>query len=111
MKRWIWVAGLLLCSAAGVSAQSTGAGNASRKKAAVSATGNRASLHKTPEKRVERYKKVSEKVVAQPEPLQEDKIYDWKDGQSATPTGHEAAPVNGQGYRAPRKDSLRRERR
>ncbi|RYZ20260.1 MAG: hypothetical protein EOO16_17275 [Chitinophagaceae bacterium] len=111
MKRLIWIAGILLCSAAGVDAQSSGAGSGSRNTAAVSATGNRGALHTTKKKKVVRNKKGQKKVVTQTVPLQEEKIYHWKNGQRATPTGNEATSVNGQGYTTRPKDSLRRDRR
>ena len=38
-------------------------------------------------------------------PLNNRKNYNWKDGQSATPTGHEATPSNGTQYSAIRKDT------
>ncbi len=34
------------------------------------------------------------------------KIYHWKDGQRATPTGHNATPSNGSQYSALKKDTL-----
>ena len=33
------------------------------------------------------------------------KIYQWKDGQRATPTGHNATPSNGSQYSALKKDT------
>jgi hypothetical protein len=113
MKRLIWVAGLLLCSVAGLHAQSSGgAGNGSRNTAAVSASGSGSgALHTRKERKVVRNKKGQKRVVTRTVPLQEEKNYKWKNGQTATPTGNDAAPVNGQGYTAPRKDSLYRKER
>jgi hypothetical protein len=108
MKRVIWIAGLLLCSAFGVQAQSSGgAGNGSRNTAAVSASGAGGALHTRKERKVVRNKKGQKKVVTRTVPLREEKNYRWKNGQTATPTGNEATPVNGQGYTAPKKDSLK----
>jgi hypothetical protein len=109
MKRLIWVAGILLCSAAGVQAQSSGgAGNGSRNTAAVSGTGSGSALHTRKEKKVVRNKKGQKRTVTRTVPLKEEKNYRWKNGQTATPTGNDATPVNGQGYTAPKKDSLYR---
>jgi hypothetical protein len=48
--------------------------------------------------------KKSQKAAATTDSLNERKMYEWKDGQRATPTGHEATGTNG-GYAAIGNDS------
>ncbi|GAA4322580.1 hypothetical protein GCM10023184_08980 [Flaviaesturariibacter amylovorans] len=112
----ILIAGVLLCLGAPAMAQSSGGGNGgSRDAASVSASGgNRGALHHKQVRKVKKTKSGKKKVAVQKVPLEEDKMYPWKNGQRATPTGNEATGTNGQGFSAPRKDSVlhpRRERR
>ena len=112
MKKMLWIAALLLGSAGAVEAQSSGAGTGSRTTGAVSSTGSSRPLHTAKQRVSVRDKKGRKKTLTRSVPLQEGKIYHWKDGQRATPTGHEATGVNESGAVArPRKDSLRAPRR
>ncbi|RYY89945.1 MAG: hypothetical protein EOO15_04525 [Chitinophagaceae bacterium] len=106
MKKIFWLAALLL-SSAWAGAQSSGAGTGSRNTASVSASGNSDRPMHTAKKRVTiKDKKGRKKTITRTVPLREDKEYKWKDGQSATPTGHEATGINESGaVAAPRKDS------
>jgi hypothetical protein len=49
-------------------------------------------------------KKPGKAKKAPSETLNNRKDYNWKDGQKATPTGHEAAPTNGS-YQSLKKDT------
>ena len=48
--------------------------------------------------------KTAQAAGAQPDSLNDRKMYNWKDGQRATPTGHEATGT-GSGFSAINKDS------
>ncbi|GAB4091595.1 hypothetical protein [Flaviaesturariibacter terrae] len=107
MKKLFWIAALLLGTTAAADAQSSGAGTGSRTTGAVSSSGSSRPLHSAKKRVTVRGKKGQKRVVTRTVPLQEDKTYHWKDGQRATPTGHEAVGVNEGGAVAkPRKDSL-----
>jgi len=54
----------------------------------------------------EQFKKTSAKTKKQTKPtVSNRKEYQWKDGQTATPTGHEATSSNGSAYTALPKDT------
>ncbi|RYY65054.1 MAG: hypothetical protein EOO12_08015 [Chitinophagaceae bacterium] len=110
MKKMFWITALLLGSAGVVEAQSSG--NVSRTTAAVSASGSARPLHTAKQRVTVRDKKGRKKMVTRTVPLREEREYKWKNGQAATPTGHEATGINENGAVAkPRKDSLRSPRR
>ena len=68
-------------------------------------TNNGTTVHKTT---VHNSKKKSKKAkTVTKKPLNQRKEYQWKNGQEATPTGHEATGVNG-GYSAIKKDTTRK---
>jgi len=92
MKK-IVIAVFLLFSVGMASAQSTG-GSGSK-----STTTSKATSKHPAKKKTAKTKKTAKK------PLNQRKEYQWKNGQEATPTGHEATGVNG-GYSAIRKDSV-----
>ncbi len=90
MKRLIIMTGLFLILANLASAQTTGSN--SSKNPQVSAETSKAKKAK---------KKGAKKKTQN---LNQRRMYEWKDGQEATPTGHEATGT-GNGYSAIRKDT------
>jgi hypothetical protein len=50
-------------------------------------------------------KKIKKSTIKKKAPLNNRKEYEWKNGQQATPTGHEATGING-GYSAIKKDTI-----
>ena len=76
-----------------VSAQST-----KNSKAANKGTATHTTVHRS------KKNSKSKKTVAR-KPLNQRKEYEWKNGQEATPTGHEATGING-GYSAIKKDAI-----
>lgn len=90
MKRIILLAGAIIGLAGLASAQSTGS-NSSK----ASQEGSETASKKQAKKKASNNKSKN---------LNDRKIYHWKDGQRATPTGHEATGT-GSGYSAIQKDS------
>jgi hypothetical protein len=92
MKRMVIPAAVLLLIAGGATAQSTG-GNSS------GSTGQSSSTTRTTSKKDKKAKK------ANTVDLNDRKMYKGKDGQRATPTGHEATGTNSESYQSLKKDS------
>lgn len=92
MKRLILAAGLVMGVVTVGTAQT---GRSSRDSATVYSEGT---SHPTtlPGKKVKKVKKTpkGKKVVTKKVPLRQDRIYHWKNGQRATPTGNEATGIN-----------------
>lgn len=106
MKPLIAAAILLACTISRVNAQSQNGATTQKSKSVASTTKSSHSFHK--KKGYHRRKMKPMKPNLSKAPLQQDKMYPWKDGQSATPTGHEATPINGNAP-AVKKDTVRKQ--
>lgn len=106
MKRMILTAVMLAGISIAVSAQ-TGTGNSSRTTGAVSPTGkgtNKSRTAKSAKTGKGRSTATTKRKPGSPQ-LSEREIYQWINGQRATPTGTEATPSNGDGFASLKKDT------
>ena len=97
MKRLI-LSVLLIGVITGAASAQTGSSGQSSRSTSVSSSGTAKA------KKGKKLKKSPSEV------LNNRKNYNWKDGQQATPTGHEAAPTNG-GYQSNKKDTATRKQK
>ena len=100
MKRWILTAAVTLLLAGGVQAQTSE--KKTTKKQATGTNKAKAKKAKGAKKSTATYK--AKGVKATSPKLNERRIYKAKNGQRATPTGHEATPTSG-GYASLKKDT------
>lgn len=91
MKRIIFSTAILLCICSIAEAQTTGSNSSNSTGVSSSTKNGKSSKSNTGKKTAG-------------DTLNNRKIYNWKDGQRATPTGHEATGTNG-GYAALNNDS------
>lgn len=91
MKRVILLTGLMVTMAGLASAQTTGSNSSNSPQGSAETSDNMKNIRKKGAKKSNKS-------------LNQRKIYKWKDGQKATPTGHEATGTAG-GYTSIRKDT------
>lgn len=95
MKRMIFtslfITGIILAA----NAQSSGS-NSSKNTTATSNTGS-----------AKTHNKSRKKISAPTDTINNRVNYQWKNGQKATPTGHDATSTNGDGYASMKKDTAK----